>query len=104
MGKGADRCDDAIWKNDKAEKNWKLILVDFGFARALTPFELEDKEEDFRRPTASRELPLDPDFDDIYGMKNNKSKNIDVSSRCLELSAIGCRQFAAPEILQGACE
>jgi len=126
--------DDDIWNDNVVDidsKNWKLILIDFGFARALHPDELkyqskqqnEIKDQNNKESTApmtSLNSPLDPTIDSSshHGKSRRLSsswslhkkkyvKKIDVmdnsySKDVMEMSAIGSKGYTAPEVYNGA--
>jgi serine/threonine protein kinase len=97
---GANREQDEIWDDDSEDNNpdlvalltkWHVTLIDFGFARALTP-------KDMKQKAPGRSLSGG-------GMDNssgNKSLGRSTSrSFTRKMSAVGNRMFAAPEILKG---
>jgi len=109
---GAHSSDDAIWSDgNDAKKNlkddkWKLMLVDFGFARSLSPNDLQ------KDPINSEVMQKDADFslDEALDPKSSlysacKTNAISAKSMTkqdiVEMSAIGSKPFAAPEITAG---
>lgn len=105
--RGADFSHDDIWSvddDDKCSNKWKLTLIDFGFARAISSSELQGEEgrtddETSKKivSTASLNLPYDPNS----SVHKNKNFVSNIFSKELEMSSIGCRAYAAPEIIQG---
>ena len=124
--------DDDIWNDtviDIDSKNWKLMLIDFGFARALHPDELKHQDKQHNNikesiddntecttPITSLDSPLDPTIGiGSYHKKRgfglnlsrHKKKFIDTlddsySKEVLEMSAIGSKGYSAPEVYNGA--
>jgi serine/threonine protein kinase len=102
---GAYREQDEIWDDDPKDKDpdlaallkkWHVTLVDFGFARALTP---QDMKKD--PPTKSQVGGLDSSSIS-NGSANSKSMNRSMSRRFTrKMSAVGNRMYAAPEITKG---
>jgi serine/threonine protein kinase len=105
---GANREQDEIWDDDSEDKNpdfgalltkWHLTLVDFGFARALTP-------KDMKQKAPGRSLSgggMDSSSTSgINSSSSSKSLSRSMSRRFTrKMSAVGNRMFAAPEILKG---
>lgn len=113
---GASLEQDEIWDDgDNAEndpdytvllKKWHLTLLDFGFARALTPEDMKQKaptqdiaqldlDASFRRKktTSNRELDVSG------GSTRSTSSDLNRSRHLMrKMSALGNRTFAAPEI------
>ncbi|KAL7535005.1 hypothetical protein ACHAXR_008155, partial [Thalassiosira sp. AJA248-18] len=108
---------DAFWddKADFNEKEWKIVLVDFGFARALTPEEvgvsddLRSSSSGRRRSSvrhlvqrgivkqASQHESLDTTTDNTSTPQMRKNSSFErVPLRAM--SALGTRAFAAPEV------
>jgi serine/threonine protein kinase len=93
---GAHQSQDEIWDDDVSRdetedwsflrKKWHLTLIDFGFARALTPDDYE--KADPRTPVISME--------DVSTHSLNRSRHF-----TRKMSALGNRQYAAPEIING---
>lgn len=101
---------DALW-DDKAVFNneWKVILVDFGFARALTPKEVGLQNNSSRRSSVrnlvQRSFEKKGIEDDATNttLAEEKSRPIKKQSSFQRvpiraMSAIGTRAFAAPEV------
>ena len=138
---GADLSDEDIWSDgDNSKKRveegkWNLMLVDFGFSRALLPKDLSEKKEDNWDNTSNQISQNQSSLSNIdaalleskislshtndvkshqhrfllFGKGEEKKKqsrkidhlkysysNVDV----LELSAIGSKNYAAPEMFQ----
>lgn len=93
---------DAIWQ-DMAVFNadeWKIMLVDFGFAKALTPFEVGFQNNSKRRASVSilakriSSGNLEPQPDRKPVKKQSSFQRIPIRA----MSSIGTRAFAAPEV------
>lgn len=104
---GASIEDDECWENglnenDLKRKNWKLVLVDFGFARALAPNEIA---------TLPKRSKNDPSFfcDDFFfgdldeALEDDESNFNDsiTSKQFMNLSALRNKVYAAPEAMVG---
>lgn len=122
--------DDALWDDGEKgiqaateDKKWHIILIDFGFVTALRP-------EDVKRDIALSKTMTSGDLDDLFqtgtghpeernyldkpmsarGTSNRRGRSrsrdiLDVSishARVRDLSALGNRNYAAPEIIDGA--
>ena len=128
---GSTLYDDAIWDDDSLgekavkEKKWHVILVDFGFVRALQPDDVGEHialaklvhNNDINdRQTAEELAEFDVDHNEYMNQpiemqsKNNSergrsrdnSMNKSISHKKVrDLSALGNRNYAAPEILKG---
>ncbi len=121
---GAKFKDEACWSdgvdgNDAAKSmRWRVKLVDFGFARPLRPDDIADKgllqkkkephDDFFGRSTVDNKL----DDRSIHmarlglDLSNSGKGGLDISNsvsryRVRNLSAVGNRNFAAPEIKKG---
>ena len=102
---GAHSSDDSIWSDENdakmkvKEAQWKLMLVDFGFARSLSP---EDLQIDYTSEAKEKNtiFSLDEAIDPKYSAyKTNEIGTKSISNRdILNLSCIGSRPFAAPEV------
>lgn len=113
---GMDACwSDNVEGEDAAKKHrWHIKLIDFGFARPLHP---EDIEEDkLKNNNENKPEPKDEFFgrSDIDGaLQNNRRPNVAKKQDSLSLSnsishqkirglsAVGNRNYAAPEMLKG---
>jgi len=95
----------SYWNNLRSK--YHLVLIDFGFARALSKTEVETSErnvnqfkEDNKKKSISRLISFgrrsSRDYDD-----NDNSINHKLMRR---LSAVGNRRYAAPEIINGVYE
>jgi serine/threonine protein kinase len=104
---GANREQDEIWDDDSEDKTpdlaallkkWHVTLVDFGFARALTP-------KDMKQKAPGRSLSgggMDNSSTSMNSSSGSKTLNRSMSRRFTrKMSAVGNRMFAAPEILKG---
>lgn len=111
--KGARPSEEACWSDGKEgedaarELRWNIKLIDFGFARPLHPDDIENPEK-FAKEQA------EPD-DDYFGrstidgaLEEKKDKNDSLSistsisqAKILDMSAVGHRNYAAPEMLKG---
>lgn len=113
--------DEATWSDDPSlskenleKKTWKLTIVDFGFSRALHPDDLKEDIGFFNMINDVRHAPstlisLDKTTDPKDRSKNKKDKNdpLDKSisrANVLDLSALGNRNYAAPELLKNVHE
>ncbi|GAX18935.1 hypothetical protein FisN_8Hh154 [Fistulifera solaris] len=113
--RGASLEQNEIWDNSESEpdykvlvKKWHLTLIDFGFARALTPEDIKKKppKEDiaqldldasFRRKKKPLLSNSDPDIS--VGSTRSMSSDLNRSRHLMrKMSALGNRAFAAPEI------
>ncbi|GAX12052.1 hypothetical protein FisN_8Lh154 [Fistulifera solaris] len=113
---GASLEQDEIWDSSTSESDsdykvlvqkWHLTLIDFGFARALTPEDIKKKppKEDiaqldldasFRRKRKTLST-ADPDLS--VGSTRSMSSDLNRSRHLMrKMSALGNRAFAAPEI------
>ena len=97
---------------------WSITLIDFGFARALEPSDIEDDiglsnlvkgfEPDFisyssSSPSAAILASIDAPIEDesVHKETRGRKSHMDVSKRIVrDLSALGNRSYAAPEILR----
>lgn len=119
--------DEAVWTDgDEAiraekEERWKVTLIDFGFARPLSPAQIStdiglfnvvnDVNVDIRQRDPKFAPSLDNPLEDASiqdGQQGGRGRtlNTDVDSsvskqRVRNLSALGNRSYAAPEILDG---
>jgi len=126
---GANRAEDDCWSDgvdaEEAVKSqkWHLILIDFGFARPLHPDDMNTEKLDNIKEPRDDELqyhsvndPLESDEGGdaltrsghkISGLtlrKGRSSNNLDASISKVKvrgLSAVGNKNYAAPEILKG---
>ncbi|KAL7477477.1 hypothetical protein ACHAW6_003279 [Cyclotella cf. meneghiniana] len=102
---------DSLW-NDKAifdENKWKLVLVDFGLAKALTPQQVgvrQSVKQIFARQASQHyqnKLESDEDFSDT---KKNMPTSPPKRGFSFEripiraMSAVGTRSYAAPEVMK----
>lgn len=113
--------DDDNWSNDAkvGSKTWHVVLVDFGFSRALTPNDVSDdiglykavhRDTPGQAPDVPNiEVSLDEALARGKGAEWDKSKSggktivLDESIsdvRLLDMSAVGNKDYAAPEILR----
>jgi len=122
---GASLSDDLCWCDEykggehlpRLEEKWKVVLVDFGFARALYPEEvnddigmsrnLKDQENDAANPTDGIDDTNLEMLDLKMTKKEKKSQRthsyMDESiskRRLMDMSAVGNRYYVAPEILR----
>eukprot|EP00523_Entomoneis_sp_CCMP467_P015197 CAMPEP_0168771926 /NCGR_PEP_ID=MMETSP0725-20121227/3690_1 /TAXON_ID=265536 /ORGANISM="Amphiprora sp., Strain CCMP467" /LENGTH=444 /DNA_ID=CAMNT_0008821423 /DNA_START=11 /DNA_END=1345 /DNA_ORIENTATION=- len=90
-------------------KRWPLTLVDFGFARALTPSDMKENLPTMSFSNGNSNSNHNNNMDasvSSFGSSSRHSKNpkrLDLStSRAFtrQMSALGNRGYAAPEILQ----
>jgi serine/threonine protein kinase len=121
---GACSKQDEVWDNEIPEnssssfedlrKKWHVTLIDFGFARALTPEDVAGPSNEIRKE--NQEAPYSPEDLDrqeqsSWGFKKiNYRKNLDTSIHSLgksisrkflrKMSAVGNRNFCAPEIIE----
>jgi serine/threonine protein kinase len=101
---GGDDDGDVDW-NAKREK-WHLTLVDFGFARALSPNDVNPSSHRTRSPEMTHsesDLSINEALDDsnhiLRRSRGNRSSNPDLSRHIIRsLSAVGNREYAAPEV------
>lgn len=104
---------DVIEGDDAARKHaFNIKLIDFGFARPLHPEDIEKKQK-FKFNTANNPEPSDGFFGgstiddamnkhDIVKQDDPLSLSISISHfKLLDLSAVGHRHYAAPEMLKG---
>jgi len=126
---GAKYRDDACWSDgidgDEAAKSmrWNIRLVDFGFARPLRPDDILNKESLLQKKKEPRNAEffgkstVDNRLDDRslhqsgLGLDLSRSaggtkQELDLSNsisryKIMDLSAVGNRNFAAPEIMKG---
>jgi serine/threonine protein kinase len=116
---GASSKQDEIWDskqyNEGGEdcllKKWHVTLVDFGFARALTPEDVAMPSDALKRETnldASYHQvalgDLKPEHKEKEPKVRGKDESLDksVSRKFVrKMSALGNRNFCAPEILSG---
>ena len=94
---GANAKQDCIWDDDKNDpipdgealrKKWHVTLVDFGFARALSPQDLENEKVTFNKPST------------LDSSTRNLNRSISRSFQ-RSMSALGNHMYAAPEIING---
>jgi len=110
---GAKLDDDSCWSNDPdgveaaKAKRWKMFLIDFGFARPLHPDEVDPKRNfvDATKPEPDdgffgRSTVDDVREDSIHQIDGlNRSLSNSISHNCIRnLSAVGNRNYAAPEV------
>jgi serine/threonine protein kinase len=119
----------------KLVKKWKVTLIDFGFARALTPEDTQQPSLDVRRENLLASYPANTSTisaDDNMPLGSSKlgnssgsvgrsrrsrrsifarrSSSLDASAKSTShmlvsrMSAVGCRNFAAPEIVDNVQE
>jgi len=125
---GAKYRDDACWSDgidgDEAAKSmrWNIKLLDFGFARPLRPDDILNKEsllqkkkeprnEFFDKSTVGNKLDDRSLHQSGFGLDLSRSaggtkQELDLSNsisryKIMDLSAVGNRNFAAPEIMKG---
>jgi serine/threonine protein kinase len=104
LAHNSDNDDDVDWKA-KREK-WHLTLVDFGFARALSPNDVNPSAHRTRGPEMTQsesDLSINKALDDsshvLRRSRGKKSSNPDFSRHIIRsLSAVGNREYAAPEV------
>jgi len=106
----SDNIDDATASK---QGKWHITLIDFGFARALSLSELnadnEGNNDSHQMPSAqvSAEHVNEALVNTSIGSSRGRSANLDASRsrKCVrDLSALGNRHYAAPEILSGLHE
>jgi serine/threonine protein kinase len=121
---GASSKQDEVWDNEIPEngsssfedlrKKWHVTLIDFGFARALTPEDVANPSDQIRKENQEASYSpedLDRQEQSSWGfMKTNYHKNLDSSTHSLDksisrkfvrkMSAVGNRNFCAPEIME----
>lgn len=122
--------DDTLWcktgddeSEESMESKWKAVLVDFGFARALSPSDVVGGEADSRRmrnsiinegetvATAAKaalkdQPPGEKDDDKLRAVKPSPTPSKDrrgvgrasMATMKFKMSALGTKAFAAPEI------
>lgn len=104
----SDKLNDEIWDDTvnhqetgdlvSYRNKWHVTLIDFGFARALTPEDMQKKPPQLKAEvvditiTSSRRKSSSS----IMKLSLSKSRRFD-----RKMSAVGCRLYAAPEILKG---
>jgi serine/threonine protein kinase len=118
---GAKYLDEASWSDDiegdDAAKSmrWSIKLIDFGFARPLRPDDIVDeniqktkkepRDEFFGRSTVNTQLDDKSIHKTGFGFDlSNSGKDLSTSIsrfKITSLSAVGNRNFAAPEIKKG---
>lgn len=103
---GSEMWSDEIEGDDAAKANrWKIKLVDFGFARPLHPDDIDVKG------TQERDDKLEPS-EQFFGRSNidgaieekvekDSLSNSLTQKKIIGLSAVGNRNYAAPEMLKG---
>mmetsp|Transcript_11752 Transcript_11752/g.19233 ORF Transcript_11752/g.19233 Transcript_11752/m.19233 type:complete len:423 (-) Transcript_11752:170-1438(-) len=90
---------DALW-DDKAEftNEWKIVLVDFGFAKALTPKEVGLERKTHRQASVRSFVQRTiEDKGKAVTIENNNSTRSPLKYHHA-MSAIGTRMFTAPEV------
>lgn len=93
---------DALWDDKAAFANeWKIVLVDFGFAKALTPKEvgLERNERRMSRQASVGtfvQRAIEEKGKAVTNAKNNTARRSLVQHHAM--SAIGTKRFSAPEV------
>lgn len=115
---GASASQNEIWvdsEDDKADKSWgewkelckkwKVTLIDFGFARALTPEDVEKERVAVRTLSAHNMNPItDSPATSRHSRRSGGAGQLDKSvSHALTrtMSALGNRWYAAPEVTSG---
>lgn len=122
--RGARYSDEASWSDDLDAENaaksmrWNIKLIDFGFARPLRPDDIldenmtktkkEPRDEFFGRSSVDNQLD-EKSMHKSFGLNlsNSGKNNLDSSTSSISrfringLSAVGNRNFAAPEIKKG---
>jgi len=110
--KGAMPSEEACWSDGKEgedaarESRWNIKLIDFGFARPLHPDDIKNPEQfstqqaepddtHFGRSTIDGAL-VEKDENDPLSISTSISR-----ARILDMSAVGHRNYAAPEVLKG---
>ena len=124
--KGDIVSDDSLWckTGDKEsdaslEGKWRAVLVDFGFARALSPSDVEGDAVAASAKAALKKVTKDDDDDDdpfggeveddvVKPLPNLAASNVKADRRAagrasmamqqFKMSALGTKAFAAPEI------
>jgi serine/threonine protein kinase len=89
---------------DTLRKKWHLTLVDFGFARALGPNDIKSGTEEISSKWFSStdlEKSLNASINHSSTRKQNTLDQTVSKSIVRQLSALGNRDYAAPEILNG---
>jgi len=122
--RGATYCDEACWSDDiegsdgAKSMKWSIKLIDFGFARPLRPEDVSDENKTitlkknepndafFGRSTVDNKLDDKSLHRAILNLSMSGGKYDDLSNSIsrrtfLDLSAVGNRHFAAPEITKG---
>ena len=88
------------------EKDWTVILVDFGFAKALTTKDIENDggrrssvKQLFAKEASRHTLDKKGDKDDI--LSGSSHKRFSFERKIMKsMSAVGTRYFAAPEVMK----
>mmetsp|Transcript_7956 Transcript_7956/g.10651 ORF Transcript_7956/g.10651 Transcript_7956/m.10651 type:complete len:423 (-) Transcript_7956:210-1478(-) len=97
---------DSIWSRGQDAKKaidegkWKIVLVDFGLARALTPNEVNDESKK-TNPVANSSSVKDKEIEAPASQKlSNRTRKRGSFARMLVrgMSAVGSRYYAAPEV------
>lgn len=107
---GASDEQDEIWNDDEnlddnskdwkaLRKRWHVTLVDFGFARALTPQDLNKAPP---KTTAQTSTATSAASSLDSSTRSNKSLNRSLSRHFgRRMSALGTRTYTAPEVIRG---
>ncbi|CAB9512216.1 IPL1-related protein kinase 2 [Seminavis robusta] len=119
---GATLQQDEIWDHTAAPaqaiedwqtlgQKWHLTLIDFGFARALSPGDLEKEAVTMKSPNDQQLVETDGTIDGSSSSRRSSSNGKRVQRRDLDksishafkrtMSSLGNRMYAAPEIVNG---
>ena len=118
--KGDIVSDDSLWcktgdkeSYESLEGKWRAVLVDFGFARALSPADVEGDAVAASAKAALKKVTKDDDDDDddpfggeVKALPNLAASKVDrraagrasMAMQQFKMSALGTKAFAAPEI------
>jgi serine/threonine protein kinase len=107
---GATKDQGEIWDDDPNDtknpdwetllKKWHVTLVDFGFARALTPADMKKKLP----PQTASKANMDSSLCSLGSSGTSKSRRGSALNRSMsrrftrKMSAVGTRKYAAPEV------
>ena len=91
--------DEIDWK--KLRQKWHVTLIDFGFARALSPSDIEKEKITMKAPKQDQNgTGLDHSSSSRRSLENCSRHSVShVLTR--KMSALGNRMYAAPEIVNG---
>ena len=90
---------DMDWK--KLRQKWHVTVIDFGFARALSPSDIEKEKVTMKSPKHDEnDTSLDQSSSSRRSVTNSSRHSVShVLTR--KMSALGNRMYAAPEIVNG---